>query len=39
MFFKSIAFSDQVLKYPTYSAAYPQILKKGGNEYKFLMKL
>ena len=39
MFFKSIAFGDQIFKYIAYSTAYPQLLKKGGNEYKFLRKL
>ena len=39
MYFKSIAFIDQTFKYTTYSTAYPHILKKGGNEYTFLMKL
>ena len=39
MFFKSIVFGDQIFKHITYSMTYPQILKEGGNEYKFLMKL
>ena len=37
MFFKSAAFGNQIFKYTTYSTAYLQILKKGEDEYKFLL--